>query len=240
MKYSLSFKIIILIIIFFIILYIIHEYVKYTIFHKKINFYKNFDTIYNEKYKNNSIYFKKLPYEIQKFYTAIEDYLNIDIHFYGSILRDDYHYKYSDIDIIFFIKNHYIYSDVIDKLLDHFNRNKIKDNNKIIIKIFELSVELNNYTYKGILINYKSDKLRTDFSIYYEKYKTKILINNLQKTYTIHPLQLYLLKYLKYFTNELKIIKIEHYNIIKNELFTIGYENIYNSFKKDKIKEIEL
>ena len=82
--------------------------------------------------------------------------------------------------------------------------------------------------------------INTDFSIYYEKYKTKILINNLQKTYTIHPLQLYLLKYLKYFTNELKIIKIEHYNIIKNELFTIGYENIYNSFKKDKIKEIEL
>ena len=141
---------------------------------------------------------------------------------------------------IFFIKNHHQYYDVIDKLLDHFNRNKIKDNSKVVIKIFESNLELNNYTYKGILINYKSDKLRTDFSIYYEKYKNKILINCLQKTHTIHPLQLHLLKHLKYYTNELNLLKIEHYNYIKNEILIIGYENIYNVFTKNKIKQIEL
>lgn len=238
MKYI--FSVVFIFLIIFFILYLLYEYIKHTIIQKKINFYKNFDTIFNEKYKDNSIYLNKLPNDIQIFYKEVENYLNVDIYFYGSILRDDYHHKYSDIDTIFFIKNYHQYYDVIDKLLDHFNRNKIKDNSKVVIKIFESNLELNNYTYKGILINYKSDKLRTDFSIYYEKYKTKILINNLQKTYTIHPLQLHLLKRLKYYTNELKLLKIEHYNNIKNEILSIGYENIYNVFKKNKLKEIEL
>jgi hypothetical protein len=236
MKYIFLF---LFLIIFFIILYLLYEYIKYTVVNKKINFYKNFDTIFNEKYKDNGIYLNKLPNYIQNFYKEIENYLNIDIYFYGSILRDDYHYKYSDIDTCFFIKEHHDFSYVIDKLLDYFNRNKIKDN-KAVIKIFESSLELNNYTYKGILINYKSNKLRTDFSIYYEKYKTKILMNNIQKTYTIHPLQSRILKHLKYLTNELNLLKIEHYNYIKNEILSIGYENIYNSFNKDKIKQIEL
>lgn len=239
MKYIFSFLFIFLII-FCIIIYLLYEYMKYTIVHKKINFYKNFYTIFNEKYKNNHIYLNKLQNNIQNFYKEIENYLDIDIYFYGSILRDDYHLKYSDIDVCFFIKEHHEYLHIIDKLLDHFNRNKIKDNNNTVVKIYNSRLKLNDYTYNGILINYKSDKLRTDFSIYYEKYKTAILMNTLQKTYTIHPLQLHLLKHLKYFTSELNLLKIKSYNCIKNEILSIGYENIYNAFNKDKIKQIEL
>lgn len=229
-----------IIILFFISFYILYEYIKFTIIKKKIHFYKNYNEIINTKYLNNTIYLNKLPNNIKYFYQNLEKYLNLDIYFYGSILRDDFNLKHSDIDTCLFIKNNDKHENIIDKILYYLNINHIKDNNNIKIKIFEIKLKLNNFTYNGLLINYKSDKLRTDFLIYSEKYKKNILLNNIQKSHTIHSIQVNLLKYFKYFTNELKIISIDNYNNIKNDILVIGYENIYDSFEKEKIKEIKL
>jgi hypothetical protein len=228
------------IILFFISFYILYEYTKYTIINKKIHLYQNYHEIINTKYLNNNIYLNKLPDNIKYFYQNLEKYLNLNIYFYGSILRDDFNLKYSDLDTCLFIKNNDKHENIIDKILYYLTTNHIQDNNNIIIRIFETTLQLKNFTYHGFLINYKSDKLRTDFLIYSEEYKKNILLNNIQKSHTIHPIQVYILKHLKYFTNELKIISIDNYNYIKNEILSIGYENIYNAFNKEKIKEITL
>ena len=238
MKYIFLF--LFLIILFFISFYILYEYTKYTIINKKIHLYQNYHEIINTKYLNNNIYLNKLPDNIKYFYRNLEKYLNLDIYFYGSILRDDFNFKHSDLDTCLFIKNNDKHENIIDKILYYLTTNHIQDNNNIKIKIFETTLQLKNFTYHGFLINYKSNKLRTDFLIYSEEYKKNILLNNIQKSHTIHPIQVNILKYLKYLTNELKIISINNYNNIKNDILAIGYENIYNSFSKEKIKEITL
>jgi len=179
------------------------------------------DKIHN----NNKIFIKNL-----------EDHLELPIHFYGSILREDFNAITSDLDMSIFIKNDSDYKIYLDKILYYCQNNKIEDNKNIKIKIFKV----NFLNYNGILINYVSDKIRFDIIIYNEKNKRAILLQNIQKSYTIHPVQIIILNFFKKLLYVHKIINIDTYNSIKNKLLVIGYEEIYNYFNKNKLYEINM
>jgi hypothetical protein len=225
-----------IIILFICILFLLYEYIKYEIINKKIYFYKNFDKIYDEKYKDNNIFINKLSSDHKYFIKNFEEHIKNQLSFFGSIIRSDFNQKHSDIDATIFIDIHADKSIYIDKILYYFQNNKIKNDKNIIVKIFNIKLQ----NLDGILINYKSNKIKFDLSLYDIKLKRKILINSLQKGYTIHPMQSKIINILRYLTNEKKIIDIEYYCEIKNKLLSIGYFEIFNVFKKEKIYEINI
>jgi hypothetical protein len=225
-----------IIILFICTLFLIYEYLVYEIINKKIYFYKNFDKIYNERFKDNNIFIDKLLSNHKYFIKKFQEHMNHQLFFFGSIIRSDFNQKYSDIDSTMFIENHIDKSVYIDKILYYFQNNKIKNDKNIIVKIF--NIKLKNLD--GILINYKSNKIKFDLTLYNNKLKRLVLLNNLQKGYTIHPIQTKIINILRYLTNEKKILNIEYYCEIKNKLLSIGYFEIFNIFKKKKIYEISL
>ena len=102
------------------------------------------------------------------FFFKLGNYLDVKIYYYGSIQRNDYFPKSSDIDVALFTDN---INSTITKLQTFLNVDKST------IKSFIWRVNYDNSLVKGYKIMYKEpeNELTVEFSIYDEKYKDGIL-----------------------------------------------------------------
>jgi hypothetical protein len=160
----------------------------------------------------------ELPDFANIFFTKLRNFLDTKIYFFGSVQRDDYFPRASDIDVAIFTDN---INSTINKL-QHFlnvNRNDFKK--------FVWRLNYDNALVKGYKIMYKEldHNFAVEISIYDEKYKNSILTEHNGKR--ILPF---------YATCALIIIKYLFYtlNIIPSELYTYFKKNILSTliFKK--------
>ena len=115
------------------------------------------ETIKNEMSEHNKFFFEKL-----------KNYLDTKIYFFGSVQRDDYFPKSSDIDIAIFTDN---INSTVTKLQSFLNADKSE------FKSFVWRLNYDNSLVRGYKILYKEPEknLIAEISIYNEKYKEGIL-----------------------------------------------------------------
>jgi len=167
----------------------------------KISIYFSMETTKNIMPEYNRIFFEKL-----------KNYLDMKIYFFGSIQRDDYFPKNSDIDVALFTDN---IKSTITQLQIFLNVDKNE------FKSFVWRLNYDNSLVKGYKIMYKEpeNELAVEFSIYDEKYKDGILNEHNGKR--ILPFYatcaLVIIKYLFYTLN---IMPKEWYVYLKNVILT--------------------
>ena len=159
------------------------------------------ETTKNEIPEYNKIFFEKL-----------KNYLDMKIYFFGSVQRNDYFPKSSDIDVALFTDN---INSTITKLQTFLNVDKNS------FKSFVWRLNYDNSLVKGYKILYKEpeNKLLVEFSIYDEKYKDTILAEHNNKI--VLPIYaIYALVILKFFFYTLNIIPKEWFVYFKNLILT--------------------
>jgi predicted nucleotidyltransferase len=161
------------------------------------------------------------------FFNNLQNYLETELYFYGSIKRFDYIGNSSDIDIIVITDN---VKSMLSKTQSYLNISNDKTQ-----KIFQQHSIYDKGVVTGYKIKYKNDENNIEFDllVYDEKYRKAVLqniydINNFP-LYVIVPL--YILKILFY---KLHLISRGIYNKLKCQLFNcyfngIGYYNKENA-----------
>jgi predicted nucleotidyltransferase len=161
------------------------------------------------------------------FFNNLQNYLETELYFYGSIKRFDYIGNSSDIDIIVITDN---VKSMLSKTQSYLNISNDKTQ-----KIFQQHSIYDKGVVTGYKIKYKNDENNIEFDllVYDEKYRKAVLqniydINNFP-LYVIVPL--YILKMLFY---KLHLISRGIYNKLKCQLFNcyfngIGYYNKENA-----------
>jgi hypothetical protein len=158
----------------------------------------------------------KLPPFAQSFFKKLSIYLDTPIYFYGSVQRNDYFLKYSDIDVDIFTNNE---NSLVNKIQNFLNISK-QDFKKFVYKL-HITKELVN----GIKIKYEDidNNFSTDISIYNKKYKESVLIEHnskVQLPFIISTL-IIILKFIYY---QLNILPSEMYLSIKKFLMNFCVE----------------
>ena len=149
-----------------------------------------------------------LPKDYKQFFKQLENYLDTDLYFYGSINRPDYVHDKSDIDIAIFTDNEYSMMTKLQHFL-HVNRNAF---DKIVWKLEGKMI----YGYK-----IKCDKyinIKCEIAIYNSDFKDLLLTD--MKKYNVIPtmiaIPLFILKTMYY---TLPIISQKTYSEYKRYLF---------------------
>jgi hypothetical protein len=147
------------------------------------------------------------------YFKNLQNYLDTDLYFYGSIKRYDYFEKGSDVDITVITDN---VNSTISKLKNYLNIKK-SDVKKIYQKFYENS----NKVVVGYKIKYQDDKnkLNFDILIYDEKYRD-IVVQNMNAINNLPSYIVILLVILKVIYYNLGIISKDLYLQFKNFIFT--------------------
>jgi hypothetical protein len=153
----------------------------------------------------------EMPPYAKQFFNKLRNYLDTPLYFYGSIQRDDYFPKSSDIDVD-------IYSDNINSVaikLQTFLNNILGDNS-IEFKNFVKLININQLV-KGYKISYvePENNFTTEFSIYDEKNKETILTTR-HKQIFLPFYATWLLIIIKFFYYTLNILPKEWYRYFKD------------------------
>ena len=159
------------------------------------------------------------------FFNSLQNYLETELYFYGSIKRFDYISNSSDIDIIVITDN---VKSMLSKIQTYLNVSKDKTQ-----KIFQQYSVYDKEVVTGYKIKYDENNIEFDLLIYDDKYRKVVL----QNIYDINNLPLYMitiLYILKILFYKLKLITRGIYNKLKCQLFNcyfngIGYYNKENS-----------
>jgi hypothetical protein len=159
------------------------------------------------------------PKEIKDFFKRLENYLDTDLFFYGSVNRSDYVHGKSDIDIVVFTDNEY---SVINKL-QHFLHVKRNAFDKLVWKLNGKMI----YGYKIKCEKYMD--IKCEIAIYNNDFK-EIIMDEI-KQYNNIPL---------YISVMLFILKSLHYTlpILSNKTYSEYKRYIFNDImlkKKDTI-----
>ena len=157
-----------------------------------------------------------LPKNVKDFLYKLNDYLDTDLYFYGSINRPDYHHGKSDIDIAIFSDN---MNSTISKL-QHILHVKTDDFDKV-------KWNLNGYDINGYKIKCgKFIDIKCEIAIYDINFKN-IVLNDL-KNYNLVPW---------YIQSSLYILKTLHYTIpiLSNKTYLQYKVYLFNklTYKKD-------
>ena len=165
------------------------------------------------------------------FFTNLQNYLETELYFFGSIKRVDYFSNSSDIDIIVITDN---VKSMLSKIQSYLNVNK--DNTQ---KIFQQY----NVNDKGIITGYKikydENNIEFDLLIYDDKYRKVVL----QNIYDINNLPLYMitiLYILKILYYKLHLISRRIYNNLKCHLFACYFNGEFRYYSIDKAQVIML
>jgi predicted nucleotidyltransferase len=153
-----------------------------------------------------------IPEHNKIFFEKIKNYLDTKIYFFGSIQRDDYFPKTSDIDIALFTDN---IKSTITKLQTFLNVDKSE------FKSFVWRLNYDNSLVKGYKILYKEpeNELAVEISIYDEKYKHGILEeHNGKKDLPFYAT--YALIIIKYLFYTLNILPKDWFVYFKNLILT--------------------
>jgi len=153
------------------------------------------------------------------FFVDLQNYLNENLYFYGSINRLDYFKNNSDIDIAVITENT---NSVLFKIQHYLNVEKTN-----IKKIYQ-QLNKKNTIVRGYKIVYKDreNNFTFDLVIYDEKYKQMIL-ENIYKHNTmpiVFSILLYILKFLFY---KLYVLPKSFYMSIKNMIFYYQFNNTF-------------
>lgn len=152
------------------------------------------------------------PKDIKDFFKRLENYLDTDLYFYGSVNRSDYVHGKSDIDIAIFTDNEY---SVMNKL-QHFLHVKRNAFDKVIWKLYGNMV----YGYKIICDKYID--IKCEIAIYNNNFK-EIILNEI-KLYNSVPIYMSILLFiLKSFYYTFPIISKKKYSDYKRYLFNYLY-----------------
>ncbi len=148
------------------------------------------------------------PPELKQFFINLQNYLDTELYFYGSVNRTDYVHGESDIDIAIFTDNEY---SVMTKL-QHFLHVKRDAFDKVVWKLEGKMI----YGYKIKCDKYINSKC--EIAIYNNDFK-ETLLNDLSK-YNTMPLyisiMLFILKTLYY---RFQIISTKTYSEYKRFIF---------------------
>lgn len=169
------------------------------------------ETTKNKLTLNESIFFDKL-----------KNYINKSIYFYGSIQRDDYFCKLSDIDIDIFTDN--VYSTLF--LLQNFLNIGKKEFNKCLYKIDKKNIVIPGYKSKYID---KNNNFIVEISVYDEKYKKEILDEH-NRTLNLPLYITFFLIFIKFLHYKLSVLPIYYYSKIKKQLLTYFYDGNKSEF----------
>jgi predicted nucleotidyltransferase len=149
---------------------------------------------------------KVLPLNLQKYFIDLKNYLDTELYFYGSVIRNDYVKNKSDVDLCIFTDNE---QSILNKLKFYLHINS--KNIKKIIKKYEKN-EMVIYGYK---IPCTIDDIRCEIYVHNEKFKDSLL-NEMQaplKAPFYVNIFLYILKFFHY---TIPLLSVENYKIIKN------------------------
>jgi predicted nucleotidyltransferase len=152
----------------------------------------------------------KLSYYNSIFFTKLGNYLDTPMYYFGSIQRNDYFPKYSDIDVDIFTDNE---NSTISKMQHFLHKEKHQ------FKKFVYRLEKSKIMVHGYKISYKEkeNNLNAEFSIYNEKYKDLILDEHRRKIDLPFYISFFLI-ILKYFYYDLAILPKYIYIKIKEFL----------------------
>lgn len=145
------------------------------------------------------------PNEVKQFFKRLENYLDTDLYFYGSVNRSDYVHGKSDIDVAIFTDNEY---SVMNKL-QHFLHVKRKAFDKVVWKLKGEMI----YGYKIKCEKYID--IRCEIAIYNNDFKNTLLKEYRQ--YNVIPFYISILLF---------ILKTLHYT------FPIISEKTYAAYKR--------
>jgi predicted nucleotidyltransferase len=145
------------------------------------------------------------PKNVKDFFRRLENYLDTDLYFYGSVNRDDYIHNKSDIDIAIFTDNEY---SIITKL-QHFLHVKRQAFDKVVWKLEGNMI----YGYKIKCEKYID--IKCEIAIYNNDFKP-ILLKEITR-YNIIPHHIAFLLF---------IIKTMYY------IFPIISQKTYSSYKR--------
>lgn len=159
------------------------------------------------------------PNDIKQFFVNLQNYLDTELYFYGSVNRTDYIHNKSDIDIAVFTDNE---QSVMTKL-QHFLHVQSNAFDKIVWKLYGNMI----YGYK-----IKCDKyidVKCEIAIYNNEFKDQLL-DDMRKCNTIPFYIAFMLNILKMFHYTIPIIPLSVYSTCKRILFNDLYLN-----KKDTV-----
>jgi len=149
-----------------------------------------------------------LPKDVKEFFKRLENYLDTDLYFYGSVNRPDYVHNKSDIDIAIFTDNEY---STIAKL-QHFLHVKRNAFDKIIWKLDGKMV----YGYKIKCEKYID--IKCEIAIYNNDFKD-ILIKEISQYNSVPTHVAFLLFILKTLYYTFPIISQQTYASYKRYIF---------------------
>ena len=148
------------------------------------------------------------PKDVKDFFKRLENYLDTDLYFYGSVNRSDYVHNKSDIDIAIFTDNEY---STITKL-QHFLHVKQNAFDKVIWKLDGKMI----YGYKIKCEKYMD--IKCEIAIYNNDFKN-ILIKEISQYNSVPPHIAILLFILKTMYYTFPIISQETYSSYKRYIF---------------------
>lgn len=149
-----------------------------------------------------------VPKYIKDFFHNINDYLDTELYFYGSITRGDYIPDKSDIDVMIFTDNEYSTISKLQQIL-HAKRKKFR---KVVWKLNGQMI----YGYK--IETLELTGIQSEIAIYNTNFKELLmgeLLRPLKNQNPIINLLLYILKFLYY---KIEIIPNEQYKWLKRKL----------------------
>ena len=162
----------------------------------------------------------KLPRDVQDLFKRIENYLDTELYFYGSVTRSDYIHNKSDIDVAVFTDNEYSDINKLQHILG-LHQNSIRKivwklNGKMIygykINITHIKCELSifNNDFKEVIVNdYTKPNKRQSFMVHTMWWISKIFYYQIP----LIPKQIYVdLK--KFIMNKIIFKKDSEYRVI--------------------------
>jgi len=165
------------------------------------------------------------------YFNSLQNYLDTELHFYGSIKRVDYIANSSDIDIIVITDN---VKSMLSKIQTYLNVSKDKTQ-----KIFQQYSVYDKEVVTGYKIKYNENNIEFDLLVYDDKYRKVVL----QNIYDINNLPfyiitiLYILKILYY---KLHLISRRIYNNLKCHLFACYFNGELRYYNKERAQVIML
>jgi predicted nucleotidyltransferase len=167
------------------------------------------------------------------FFTNLQNYLDTELIFYGSIKRYDYFKESSDIDITVITDN--IKSTLL-KLQVYLKVQKGK-----IKKLIQKFTHQDSNIVNGYKIKYKDieNDIIFDILVYDEKYRIPVM-NNINKINNLPTYMIVLMCILKYLYYTLGLLTKGMFLDIKNFIFTWYFTNKLNFDKKNYMSTIFL
>ena len=164
-----------------------------------------------------------IPLNLQKYFINLKNYIDAELYFYGSVIRNDYIQGKSDIDLCIFTDNEF---SIIPKIKSYFHVEQ-KDFKKILKKY-----ESNNEIIYGYNMKFTLDGIRCELHLYNEIFKD-LLLNEMHAPLK-SPFYINLFLYiLKFFYYTIPLLEKETYSSIKNYY-------IENFIKESKVKYVSI